>query len=384
MAPARDSGAGAICVQGHGRTSRSLGAGTLSWREAGPPFRAGTIPPLPSEGHPALPFLFVSCILLVAAAISFATDRRRLRNGVFLVSGAVLAWIGLLLVSGNNSVPVLMTLALGLLLVVSVPVLAVFLVLNGLIMLRREGRSPANLLSLLAGLAVVAVPLALAALQTAEPGLRVLTWVAALLAGYVGFVFVSYVVYSLIYSNLPPRRHPEYVVVLGSGLAGGSVPPLLAARLDAAVRLYRGKRGGSIKALIPSGGQGAGEHLPEGTAMARYLQEKGIPASRIIVEDRATTTMENLDFSRELMERPDAPVTVVTSSYHVFRAAMFTRRAGLRAHVTGARTAGYFIPSAFLREFIAILATYRWINLGFCAALVGVALAAMAVPQLPG
>jgi hypothetical protein len=83
------------------------------------------------------------------------------------------------------------------------------------------------------------------------------------------------------------------------------------------------------------------------------------------------------------MERPDAPVTVVTSSYHVFRAAMFTRRAGLRAHVTGARTAGYFIPSAFLREFIAILATYRWINLGFCAVILTAALAAVALSLLP-
>ncbi|WP_285318971.1 YdcF family protein [Pseudarthrobacter sp. lyk4-40-TYG-27] len=333
-----------------------------------------------------MPFLFVSCILLLAAAVSFATDRRRLRNGVFLVSGAVIGWLGLLLVSGNNSnnsVPVLITVALGLLLILSVPILAVFLVLNGLIMLRREGRRLANLLSLLAGLAVVAVPLVLAALQTAVPALRALTSAAALLTGYVGFVFVSYLVYSLIYSHLPPRRHPEYVVVLGSGLAGSSVPPLLAARLDAAARMYRGKHGGSIRALIPSGGQGADELLAEGTAMARYLQEQGVPANRIIVEDRAATTMENLHFSRALMERPDAPVTVVTSSYHVFRAAMFTRRAGLRAHVTGARTAGYFIPSAFLREFVAILATYRWINLGFCAVLTAIPLAAMALPLLP-
>ncbi|WP_457947253.1 YdcF family protein [Pseudarthrobacter sp. alpha12b] len=331
-----------------------------------------------------MPFLAVSSILLAAAAISFVTDRRRLRNGVFLVSGVIFGWLGLLLASGNNSVPAVMTLALAVLLIVSGPLLALFLVLNGIIMLRREGRSPGNLLSLLTGLAVVAAPLLLAALKSVAPGLGAVTSVVALVAGYVGFVFVSYLVYSLIYSNLPPRRHPEYVVILGSGLNGESVPPLLASRLDAAVRLYRGKHGGSIKALIPSGGQGRDELLPEGTAMARYLQRKGVPADRIIVEDRATTTMENLDFSRDLMERPDAPVTVVTSSYHVFRAAMFTRRAGLRAHVTGARTAGYFIPSAFLREFIAILATYRWINLVSCAVIITVPLAGPVLAQAGG
>ncbi|MFC0455491.1 YdcF family protein [Arthrobacter liuii] len=320
----------------------------------------------------------------MAATISFVTDRRRLRNGVFLVAGVIFGWLGLLLVAGNNSIPVIMTLTLAVLLIVSGPILALFLVLNGIVMLRREGRSVGNLLSLLTGLAVVAVPLLLAVLQTVVPGLGAVTSVVAVVAGYVGFVFVSYLVYSLIYSNLPPRRPPEYVVILGSGLNGASVPPLLASRLDAAVRVYRGKHGGSIKALIPSGGQGTDELLPEGTAMARYLQQQGVPPGRIIVEGRATTTMENLEFSRRLMERPDAPVTVVTSSYHVFRAAMFTRRAGLRAHVTGARTAGYFIPSAFLREFIAILATYRWINLVSCAAIIAGPLAGAILSQAGG
>ncbi|UUL76848.1 YdcF family protein [Pseudarthrobacter sp. Fe7] len=336
------------------------------------------------EGHAALPFLAVSSILLVAAIISFVTDRRRLRNGVFLVSGVIFGWLGVVLVSGNNSAPAFMTWALAVLLIVSGPLLAFFLVLNGIIMLHREGRSPGNLLSLLAGLAVVALPLLLAALQSEVPGLGAVTSVVAMMAGYVGFVFVSYLVYSLIYSHLPPRRHPEYVVILGSGLNGESVPPLLASRLDAAVRLYRGKHGGSIKALIPSGGRGTDELLAEGAAMARYLQRKGVPAHRIIVEDQATTTMENLDFSRGLMERPDAPVTVVTSSYHVFRAAMFTRRAGLRAHVIGARTAGYFIPSAFLREFVAILATYRWINLVCCAVIITVPWASPILSQAGG
>lgn len=328
-----------------------------------------------------MPYLALSSIFLVAAAISFASDRRRLRNGVLLLLALGFGWLGLLGVAGSDSAPVFMTLALVVLFILSVPVLAVFLILNGIVMLRREGRSLANMLSLLAGLAMVAGPLSLALLHSAAPNLGVLTGTMAVLVGYFGFVFASYLAYSLIYSSLPPRRRPEYVVVLGSGLAGNAVPPLLAARLDAAVSLYRGKHGGTIRALIPSGGRGADELTTEGAAMARYLQEQGIPAASILIEDKATTTLENLVFSRNLMDRPDRPVTVVTSSYHVFRAAMFTRRAGMRAHVTGARTAGYFMPSAFLREFIAILVTYKWINLGFCSAILAFPLAVMTLSQ---
>lgn len=327
-------------------------------------------------------YSLISGVFLVAAAISFLRDRRRLRNGVFLLLGLGFGWLGVLIVAGNDSAPVVITLALIILFVLSGPVLAIFLVLNGVVMLRREGRSLGNLLSLLTGVLLIAVPIGLAALQSAFPPLAVVTAAVTLVAGYVAFVFASYLVYSLIYSNLPPRRRPEYVVILGSGLIGSEVPPLLAARLDAAVRLFQGSHGARIRALIPSGGQGSDELTAEGTAMALYLKGKGVPDDRILVEDKAATTMENLAFSRELMHSPDSPVTVVTSSYHVFRAAMFTRRAGLRAHVTGAKTAGYFVPSAFLREFIAILVTYKWLNAAFCAALLTLPAAVVVVSLL--
>ena len=57
---------------------------------------------------------------------------------------------------------------------------------------------------------------------------------------------------------------------------------------------------------------------------------------------------------------------IVTSSYHVFRTAIIARKAGIRGQVTGARTAGYYWPSAMLREFAAVFLRYRVVNLGIC------------------
>lgn len=64
------------------------------------------------------------------------------------------------------------------------------------------------------------------------------------------------------------------------------------------------------------------------------------------------------------------PMIVVTSNFHVLRTAAFTRDLGLDAHVTGADTARFYAPTAFLREFVAILHRYRRPNL---APLVGIA-----------
>jgi uncharacterized SAM-binding protein YcdF (DUF218 family) len=82
-------------------------------------------------------------------------------------------------------------------------------------------------------------------------------------------------------------------------------------------------------------------------------------------------------FSQAIMAaaRPATPdkrgprCVIVTSNYHVFRTAIIARKTGIRGQVTGARTAGYFWPSAMLREFAAVFLLYRIVNLGICSVL---------------
>lgn len=106
--------------------------------------------------------------------------------------------------------------------------------------------------------------------------------------------------------------------------------------------------------------------------MAEYLIERGFPAALIEREDRSTTTEQNLRYSKSIMEKahPDYRCVVVTNNYHVFRAAVTARRAGVRGHVVGSPTAAYFWPSAMIREFVAILRTYWRTNLAVCLLLV--------------
>ncbi|MFI7890771.1 YdcF family protein [Streptomyces sp. CACIS-1.16CA] len=318
-----------------------------------------------------------AALLFLVFCVSVLRERRKFSNAVVLGLAALCALSALLyhLVSSESpSVPYVVgaLVALG---AVALLVLVCFLFLNGVRMLRKEGRSPSNLLSLLAALAilgVVALLVTAAVLRT--PVLIGVATAAGGLAVYFSFLFMCFVCYAFLYGRLRVRRKADFVVVLGSGLIGGStVPPLLASRLKRgqAVHARLAKRGAS-PVLITSGGQGPDEKLPESHAMADHLVARGFPAELIEREDRSTNTEENLRFSKAIMEKakPDYRCVVVTNNYHAFRAALTARRVGIRGQVVGSPTAAYFWPNATLREFTAILVDYRQSNAAMCVIIV--------------
>jgi uncharacterized SAM-binding protein YcdF (DUF218 family) len=327
--------------------------------------------------------LALAALAFVAFLISVVADSRSFRNAVFLGLALALGTLGLADrvagLPGRQGRLLLLGLAL---LVALVPfVVACYLVGNGITMARRERLRPANLLPLGAGAGILAViALDLAADQTGSVKLGLLATVITLVFGYVSFLLVSYVIYAWLYGRIAGlMSRADFVIVLGTGLGRhGQVTPLLASRLkrgrDVWTALAARGRG---PVMIVSGGQGSDERVPEAQAMATYLVERGFPADRLACEDRSGTTEENLTFSKAIIDaaRPAGPgergarCVIVTSSYHVFRTAIIARKTGIRGQVTGSRTAGYFWPSAMLREFAAVFLLYRIANLGICCAL---------------
>ena len=155
----------------------------------------------------------------------------------------------------------------------------------------------------------------------------------------------------------------EYMCDHGAGLSGTKPTPLLAARLDKAVELWEADHRRAV--IIASGGQGADEAVSEAEAMRMYLvEERGVPADAVIEEDRSTTTMENLRNSKAIMDARSGAgayrAAVVTSDYHVFRTAEYAHKIGLAADGVGSRTARYFWPTAFIREYVAVSNAHRW------------------------
>ncbi|MFE7404786.1 YdcF family protein [Isoptericola sp. NPDC057559] len=296
-------------------------------------------------------------------AHSVRVDPRRLRNGflalaVVYTATALVGQLVALAPGGETVMGVASFLVVGLL-ALGVLVLPVFLVVNGLTMVRRERRSLGNLMSLLLGLAMLAAPFVVVA-----PFVLDVPWTLGLVVGlmlgtaWLGFVFLGFVAQTLLYRRFAARVPAHGVIVLGSKVVGGRVPPLLAARLRAGVEAAErlGADGGPVP-IVPSGGQGADEDRPEGVAMGEWLTDHGVPADRVLVEDRARTTRENLTLGVALLREHGAPgpYLVATNNFHAPRAALEAMDLGLDVHAVGAPTAGYFFPSAYLREFVAVL-----------------------------
>lgn len=172
---------------------------------------------------------------------------------------------------------------------------------------------------------------------------------------YGSLVFVAFMMYTLFLQIIPAKKDFDYVIILGSGLINGEkVSKLLAERLDKAIAVYNRDRTKPI--MIPSGGKGSDEALAEGAAMAAYLEEHGIPKEHIIVENQSVNTMENMQFSKNIIDSREGRkyTALVTSNYHVYRALRYCRKIGLKCTGIGSRVAFYFWPSALIREFVAV------------------------------
>jgi uncharacterized SAM-binding protein YcdF (DUF218 family) len=329
-------------------------------------------------------------VILILFAAGVLRDRRSFANAVLLGLALALLALGTAerLARAHDPVSRLVLLAVFALVAVVPFLVAAFLVVNGVTMLRRESLRLASLLPLLAGVGIlIVIGLTLATPRVGSDDLDLSATIIMLLFAYVSFQCVSFVLYAFLYGRLSVSRHADFVVVLGAGLLdGGRIPPLLASRLDRGYAVYRALAGrGSDPALIVSGGKGSDERVSEADAMAGYLVARGFPADRIVSEDQSANTEQNLAYSKAIMDRlrPGATCVIVTSNYHVFRTAMIARRIGIRGQVTGARTAGYYWPSATLREFAAVFLSYKAVNFAICFVLVAVPVAVTLLHHAP-
>lgn len=132
---------------------------------------------------------------------------------------------------------------------------------------------------------------------------------------------------------------PPYdaALVLGVELDADDAPTEeLARRVMAAARAYRG---GACARLVLCGGRLPGHRRSEAEVMARMLAALGVPKRSLILEDQSRDTMENCRNAAALLGGTER-VLVVTSDYHLRRAVMTARRAGLRADGLAAKTTG--------------------------------------------
>ena len=157
-----------------------------------------------------------------------------------------------------------------------------------------------------------------------------------------------------------PDQDCDYVLVLGAGVDGTAPSRSLLERLEATEAYLRVH---PEAACVVSGGRGRGEDISEAECMYRWLTENGVDPGRIILENRASTTAENISFTLELLKKEGViprKLAIVSSEYHLFRAKMTARRLGVEAVGIPAKTG--LLPlklTYFFREIFGVW--YYWI-----------------------
>lgn len=148
----------------------------------------------------------------------------------------------------------------------------------------------------------------------------------------------------------------EYAIVLGAKVKKGNIPSLaLQYRLDAA--LIYAKEYTHVK-LVLSGGRGPDEDIEEAVVMKDFLLENGIDEDRLLLEDKATSTYENLLFSQEMLPSDINSVTLITSDYHLHRAKILANKLGWDSDVVAAKTPKVVELKVRTRERAALLKAY--------------------------
>jgi len=214
-----------------------------------------------------------------------------------------------------------------------------------------------------AGMAALAAAIAVAG--AIDPALARAALLVALPLWAAGLGTAVLVVAMLVHARAArtPPPPPGTVLILGAGLRGREVGPLLRRRVQRGAEVWRDALAQRPDArIVVSGGQGADEVRSEASAMAEHLERQlGVPAAAIDLEDASTTTRENLRLSRPLVTAPGrAPLAVVTSEYHAYRTAGLLAEAGIDGAVIGAWTRPSYRPGAIVREALAIAADLRW------------------------
>ena len=262
---------------------------------------------------------------------------------------------------------------------ITLPVVLVFsllMIISNIALLRHENFRVQNILGLGIGLLMIASELIGAGLLLSNfsgSALQLRIYYVLSSVYFTTFTYFECILMGSVICGLRAARHvpayvQDYILILGCGFRkDGTLPPLLRGRVDKAIEFWRGQieAGGKEAVLIPSGGQGGSEPMPEAEAMGRYLRECGIPERAILKEDKSRNTYQNMAFSKKLIEEREGAagggadgknVIFVTTNYHVFRSGVWAGLAGLRAEGLGSRTKWWFWPNAFVRECVGLLA----------------------------
>jgi len=150
---------------------------------------------------------------------------------------------------------------------------------------------------------------------------------AAWIISFLGVVF---------WGSRDMARPADAIVVLGAAQYAGRPSPVLKARLDHALDLFKK---GLARRLVLTGGRGTGDTISEAAVGRRYAMKAGVADSAILLENEGRTTEASFAAAAEIMENANLERAILVSDpFHMLRLQILARRYGVESVTSPTRT----------------------------------------------
>lgn len=176
------------------------------------------------------------------------------------------------------------------------------------------------------------------------------------------FAFICYITWSSAYGSHSFTKNVDLIMVLGAGIFTEEVTPMLAERLNCAIKVFNSQKHPIY--ILVSGGQGPDEPITEALAMKRYLISNGIPKDRIFMEEQSTNTYANFLYSKPIIQEHfgrQATFLCVTSQFHILRSLRLAEKQKLTFYGIGSHTPYHFFSVALIKDFLGVMYQYKMI-----------------------
>jgi len=159
---------------------------------------------------------------------------------------------------------------------------------------------------------------------------------ARVLVGGLVAVWAASILAVVVWSRRDDARPAAAIVVLGAAQWAGRPSPVLRARLDHALALWRA---GLAPVLILTGGRGTHDTITEADVGRAYVLREGVPAGVVLTEARGRTTNESMRGVATLMQARGAHDAILVSDpFHMLRLELVSGQLGLTAYTSPTRT----------------------------------------------
>jgi uncharacterized SAM-binding protein YcdF (DUF218 family) len=154
----------------------------------------------------------------------------------------------------------------------------------------------------------------------------------------------------VVYSQRDESRPASAIVVLGAAQYVGHPSPVLRARLDHAIALWRA---GLAPVLIVTGGRGPRDTTSEGEASHTYALRQGVPDTAILIETHGRTSVESMRAVADMMhDRGMSTAILVSDPFHMLRLKVLASRLGITPYTSPTRTSPISANRAKLAEYV--------------------------------